>query len=433
MCRSGAHCAGRLLRHGAQPPAPSHRHTGSHRHPTFCGRTRSHSRAYRHRRTACCGRSGSSASVSLRHAHPATYTHSYAQDRRGYDTAVLYGLAATLLEDGRVLVTGGQVPSGVLTAVASAEIYDPTTGRWSPTRPMFDSRRYHDAVLLEDGRVLVSGGVTGEYELSADDARLIWLGSISSAEVYDPSTETWSLVGHMPEETGGHLLEMLENGKVLAAGGLGASAALYDPTSGTWASVGEATSRDSETRLWQANALLADGKVLFIGGFDGSAQIDSVELWDPLTGLSSSTGSMIGARAQASATVLTDGKVLVTGGRGLATAEIYDPTSGAWSEAGEMATNRVGHSATLLSDGRVLVVGGGGKATEIYDPSTGDWSKAASTLERREQHTATVLKDGRVLVAGGAIGTSGREFPDTSAEVYDPSTDTWTPSTEAAR
>ena len=81
----------------------------------------------------------------------------------------------------------------------------------------------------------------------------------------------------------------------------------------------------------------------------------------------------------------------------------------------------------------MLVVGGGSKAAEIYDPSTGSWSKAARTIERREAHTATLLSDGRVLVAGGASGTSGREFPDTSAEVHDPATDSWTPSTEAAR
>ncbi len=355
---------------------------------------------------------------------------------------VRYKHTATLLEDGRVLVTGGYVAARwPPTALVSAEIYDPSIGRWSPTPPMFDPRRHHGAVLLEDGRVMVSGGMTDEYDLHPEDARLIWLGSIASAEVYDPSTETWSLVGGMTEENGAHLLEMLENGQVLAIGGLGASAALYEPTSGTWVSAGEATSRDSETRLWDTTALLAEGKVLFIGGFDGSAHIDSVELWDLLTGLSSSTGSMIGARAASTATVLTDGRVLVTGGYGgpgsgagtLASAEIYDPTSGTWSGAGEMAHSRIDHTMTVLQDGRVLVVGGGSKATEIYDPSTGSWSKAARTIERREAHTATLLSDGRVLVAGGASGTSGREFPDTSAEVYDPATDSWTPSTEASR
>ena len=98
-----------------------------------------------------------------------------------------------------------------------------------------------------------------------------------------------------------------------------------------------------------------------------------------------------------------------------------------------MTTRRINHTITVLPDGRVLVVGGGGKATEIYDPSTSIWSKAAETIEDREGHSATLLKDGRVLVAGGARGTRGQPFPGTSAEVYDPVADTWTPSTEAAR
>ena len=355
---------------------------------------------------------------------------------------ILYGHTATLLEDGRVLVTGGG--TGVFhifgfAGVVSAEIYDPSTGRWSPTGPMFEPHVNHAAVLFGSGSVLVSGGLDDEWEVGGADARLIWLGSISSAELYDPSTETWSLVGDMPEETSLHLLEMLENGKVLATGGLGASAALYDPASGTWASVGEATSRNSETRLWEANAVVTDGKVLFMGGWDNSGPMDSAELWDPLTDSSSPTSRMNTPRAASTATVLADGRVLVTGGYGndrfglVASAEIYDPSSGTWSGAGEMTTKRMGHTMTVLSDGRVLVVGGGNKATETYDPSTGSWSRAARMIEHRRTHTATLLKDGRVLVAGGASGTSGQPYPSTSAEVYDPATDTWSASTDAAR
>ncbi len=161
-----------------------------------------------------------------------------------------------------------------------------------------------------------------------------------------------------------------------------------------------------------------------------------------MTGSSSPTGSLIGRRALPTAVVLADGRVLVTGGFGggaaalsLASAEIYDPSSGTWSGTGGMATGRVQHMATLLSDGRVLVVGGvSNRATEIYDPSTENWSKAADTIERRgDGHTATLLMDGRVLVAGGASGSRLQPFDVTSAEVYDPVADTWTPSTEAAR
>ena len=379
--------------------------------------------------------------------------------------AVLYHHTATLLEDGRVLVTGGQAtgsesfqveitrfpPNGVVTA----EIYDPSTGRWSPTHPMFDARRHHGAILLDDGRILVSGGLTEEFTTHPADAYVDWVGSIGSAEVYDPSTETWSFVGNLPQETvrliawrynrPAILLDIQEDGKVLAIGGLGPSAALYDPSSGTWASVAAPTAEgEYQERGWHTTALVENGKVLYIGGWSrsGNRQLDSVGLYDPLTGSVSPTNSIRGDRYQASSIDLADGRVLVTGGYRfdgnerltLASAEIYDPSSLTWSGAEEMATGRVGHTMTALSDRKVLVVGGSlNRTTEIYDPSTNDWSEAANTIEPRERHTATLLDDGRVLVAGGASGSGRQPFPSTSAEVYDPVADTWTPSTEVAR
>ena len=309
---------------------------------------------------------------------------------------VLYNHTATLLEDGRVLITGGHTTEsaqrGIMdlppppTGVVSAEIYDPSTGLWSLTAPMFDPRRYHGAVLLEDGSVLVAGGLTDEHDLSASNA-IIWVGSTGSSEVYDPSTETWSRVGEMPEETvrlaaweynrPAILLERQDNGKVLGVGGLGPSAALYDPSSGTWASVGGPAA--STTREWHTSSLLASGKALYIAGFDSGRVTETVDLYEPLTGSWSRTGSMIKRRSRSTATVLADGRVLVTGGdAGLFTesvpsalAEIYDSSSGTWSEAGQMAALRILHTMTVLSDGRVLVVGGGGNSTEIYDPSRG--------------------------------------------------------------
>ena len=329
--------------------------------------------------------------------------------------AVLYNHTATLLEDGRVLVIGGQTSRrssqfSLPPAVASAEIYDPSTGRWSPTRPMFDPRRHHGGVLLEDGMVLVSGGLTEEFTTHVENAEVDYVFPIASAEVYDPSTETWSRVSDMPEETVDFvgtqnnlpaiLLDMLENGKVLAAGGLGPSAALYNASSGTWDSAGEVTSDDYRTRDWHTSALLGDGKVLYIGGWTGSAAMDSVDLYNPLTGSVSSTGSMSWPRRFPSAAVLADGWVLVTGGGGivggslrvLRSAEIYDPQSGTWSEAEEMTAERIFHTMTMLPDGRVLVVEGPNGWTEIYDPSTGIWSRAASMIKDRRDHTATVLK-----------------------------------------
>jgi len=137
------------------------------------------------------------------------------------------------------------------------------------------------------------------------------------------------------------------------------------------------------------------------------------------------TRSMIEARAEHTATLLRDGRVLMAGGY-LASAELYDPTSGTWTATGGMINGRSAHTATLLRDGRVLVAGGysdvgGGRlaSAELYDPTSGSWTTTGSMGDGRAVHTATLLRDGRVLVAGGCC-------PLASAELYDPGSGSWT-------
>src|SRR5437867_7604802 len=144
-------------------------------------------------------------------------------------------------------------------------------------------------------------------------------------------------------------------------------------------------------------------------------------------------GSMNANRAGHTATLLADGRVLVVGGRSgggsSATAEIFDPTTATWSSAASMSVDRSEHTATLLGDGHVLIAGGFSSATsthltsaEIYDPVANTWSAANPMLSGRNDHTATLLGDGKVMVAGG-FGFSGTLA---LAEVYDPVTDHWT-------
>ena len=132
------------------------------------------------------------------------------------------------------------------------------------------------------------------------------------------------------------------------------------------------------------------------------------------------------------ATILADGRVLIVGGmdqhhRTLASAELYDPASRTWSFTGSMASPRRGHTATLLSNGMVLVTGGGtyppfATAAELYDPATGTWMITGSPIApHRVDATATLLPNGKVLVAGGSDGNDEL----TSADLYDPSTATW--------
>jgi Galactose oxidase, central domain/Kelch motif len=183
--------------------------------------------------------------------------------------------------------------------------------------------------------------------------------------------------------------------------------------------------------------LLPSGKVMAAGGADTNGQLAFVELYEPATGVWTPTGSLQTPRDSHTATLLPNGTVLVAGGMGvpppvqtlppvdpvLASAEIYDPVTGQWTPTGSMGQRRQVHTATLLANGKVLVAGGvsffGGlfpTSAELYDPSTGKWSPTLPLTSGRSDHIATLLPNGKVLVAGG-FNTS-----DTgpSTELFDP-------------
>jgi hypothetical protein len=188
---------------------------------------------------------------------------------------------------------------------------------------------------------------------------------------------------------------------------------LIDPSWVTTGSLGTARGEHTAT-------LLSNGKLLVAGGLGGGS---SAELYDPATGSWSSTGSLGSARRLHTATLLPNGKVLVAGGAdsrstASSSAELYDPASGSWSSTGSLGTACEFHTATLLPNGKVLVAGGFGSdflsSAELYDPASGSWSSTGSLGTAREFHTATLLPNGKVLVAGGF----GSDFL-SSAELYD--------------
>jgi N-acetylneuraminic acid mutarotase len=217
-------------------------------------------------------------------------------------------------------------------------------------------------------------------------------------------------------------------GGVDGSGNILASAEVYSPSSGTWTLTGSmAEAREAFPAL-----VLKGGKVLVSGGLGaGGTVVAAAELYDPSTGAWSSAGSLSLARFAHTATLLQSGKVLVTGGctasncsTYTAVSELYDPTSNSWSKTGNLSTARYYHTAVLLKTGKVLAIGGATSTTscELYDPTKGTWSNAASTNAARYLNTATLLSDGKVLVTGGAVG----RYPSSSAELYNPSANTWT-------
>jgi CSLREA domain-containing protein len=181
--------------------------------------------------------------------------------------------------------------------------------------------------------------------------------------------------------------------------------------------------------------LLTNGKVLVVGGEGNGGfgnSLSGSEIFDPATNNWSDASSLTVARSYHSATRLVNGKVLVAGGRGnsgaLASAELYDPTTNLWSSAGNFVEARYYHTATLLPNGKVLIVGGTASieyfaSASLYDPATNAWTSAGNLTNGRFFHSATLLQNGKVLVAGGSGSTGALA----SAELYDPVTNSWSP------
>ncbi len=313
-----------------------------------------------------------------------------------------------LLQDGRMLVAGGV--DGVST-LRSAELFDPTTKRWTKTGSMAKPRFTTQAVTLADGRVLVPGG-QGRCCKTVD----------ASAEIYDPTAGAWSSAGTMSTPRAFATVTRLRDGRVLVASGvkaihfskpdrLTATAEIYDPGNGQWTLTG----RLHTAREWASATLLPDGRVLVAGGIGATGQVlSSAETFNPKSGKWSVVASMHHGRAQAGAVLLGDRRVLEVGGHGagsaLDSAELYDPVADSWTSAGTFDGARTSPIVALLKDHTVLVAGGFGDgidalaSADLYTPAdggSGTWGDLPAMPGPRADGVGMRLSDRRVIVAGG--------------------------------
>lgn len=276
---------------------------------------------------------------------------------------------ATLLNSGKVFITGGFVSNGE--GLSTTELFDPAVSSFSPGQNMSIGRNSHTATLLPSGKVLIAGGFNGDY--------------LKSAEVYDPQTNTFTSTQPMTTGRSGHVAILLNNGKVLIVGGVGS----------------------------------------------GWTFLSDAEIFDPVTNSFHRTGSMRTAREGHAVSMLNDGRILITGGhsghrRNLVInkdSEVFDPSTDKFTSIGNLTVKRHKHESISLTDGKVLILGGSDERdangaynnAEIFDPQTNTFHKIANTMQNARykfQGTAVLLQNGTVLIAGGAD----------NAEIFDPKT-----------
>jgi N-acetylneuraminic acid mutarotase len=369
---------------------------------------------------------------------------------------------ATLLKDGSILLIGGNDPSGQ--QIQSCLQFAPSTSTWKEAPPTHVARAGHTATLLADGRVLVVGG----------DGSPPGQPAMTSAELYDPMSRAWAAAASPATPRRSHAAARLQEGRVLIVGGVDPenkhktlrSAELFDPASGTWRPAGTL----STSRSGHSATLLDDGRVLVAGGHKRPTRgwwdmgiLSSTEIFEPKTLTWRPAASLPGPGHSGHTAVLLPGQKVFLGGGWSDTGmdhvvvssdvDLFDATTDTWTRAGTLdpayetlckrtvsarrwnfdPVGRIGHTATALTDGRMMLVGGlqayDGPPLRpvIFDPRKKQWSYAGALRNPRFDHVALLLPDGRVVFIGGelSVGSMGNQSGQPrlltrSVEIYEP-------------
>jgi hypothetical protein len=341
------------------------------------------------------------------------------------------GTTAVRLADGRVLVVGGGDGN---VALAGTDLFTPSSNTWASAGNLNQARRGNETVLLKDGRVLTAGGLASG-------------GVLESVEIWNPTTSSWALAAPMHTPRLNEILIALPDGRVLATGGLVAgsvttsSAEIYDPAANTWTLLSQGM---AQSRADAGAAMLDGGRVLIAGGYSQQSganpnPLSETELFDPAAGVFVRGQPMLEQRSDPSLVALSNGEVLAAGGYStsavLNTAELYDPATSTWTRVAGMHQQREQASASLLSNGSVLVSAGDSadvaqgvisartslNTAEMYKPSTNQWLETpAMHCPRSTQAQVTLSSGGALVVGGDALSPGQNVAHQNCAEIYTP-------------
>ncbi len=321
---------------------------------------------------------------------------------------------ATGLADGRVLVAGGDDEE----SMATTEVYEPSVKVFTSGPQLLGRYIWHAAAPVAEGALIAGGldlGDASRFEISRGERTAV--GTTTDASIMDlEDRSSLRSVGSMMVARQGFSMTPLLDGTVLVFGGAGRGsytvAEIYDPQTRRFARTGDILVE----RFACPATLLKDGRVLLTGGTSSSRatynkRIADAEIYDPVARSFTRTGSMQRSRWGHTSTLLADGRVLITGGineeEGFTTsAELYDPKNGVFREISPMRLPRSRHAAVLLADGRVLITGGSSdfdtwRSAEIFDPALENFLETEPMGTARRSPSATLLKTGEVLIVGG--------------------------------